>query len=141
MGYRVGEDRGVQPKSAVDATAVYFHHRAALEYDFRARFGFGVEKIDREELSWQQVQALIDGLLIDHSSHSFASVMGWAYVPTPAEVQFYDELDVKIAMNRAKNQPAPPRTKRPWEQARTVSRRDPEHDARLERLKARLGLA
>ena len=99
-----------------------------------------MEKIDREELSWQQVQALIDGLLSDHSSHTFASVMGWAYVPTPAEVQFYDELDVKIAMNRAKNQPAPPRTKRPWEQARTVSRRDPEHDARLERLKARLGI-
>ncbi len=86
------------------------------------------------------MQALIDGLLDDHSSHTFASVMEWAYVPTPAEVQFYDELDVKIAMNRGKNQPAPPRTIRPREQARNTPRRDPEHDARLERLKARLGI-
>ena len=62
---------------------MYVHHRPALEYDFHARFGFGVERIDREELSWQAVTALIDGLIDDHTSHTFASVAGWSYVPSP----------------------------------------------------------
>lgn len=140
MGEEVGRDRGLRPKIALTATALYHHHRDALEYDFRARFGFGVERIDRQELTWRQMSALVAGLMSDHSSHTFASVMGWSYVPTPAEVQFYNELDVKIAMNRGKNQPAPSRTKRPWEQAQVSVRRDPEHGARLERLKARLGI-
>lgn len=82
----------------------------------------------------------MNGLLDDHTSHTFAAVAGWSYVPSPQEVAFYDELDVKIAMNRGKNQPAPPRTKRPWEQARKEPRRDDGHAARLERLKMRLGI-
>lgn len=124
---------------------VYFHHRAALEYDFRSRFGFGVERVDRGGLSWRELQALVDGLLDDHSSHTFASVMGWAYVPTPAEVQFYDELDVKLAMNRGRNQPAPPRTKRPWEMAKPSfvppKPRDGDAAARRELLNERLGIS
>ncbi len=125
------------------ATAVYFHHRAALEYDFRARFGFGVERIDRQEISWQQMTALIDGLMDDHTSHTFASAAGWSYVPSPAEVAFYDELDVKLAMNRGRNQPAPPRTKRPWEtpkQGLVVPRTDAEKHARRQSLNERLGI-
>lgn len=123
-------------------TVLYFHHRAALEYDFRARFGFGVERIDRQELTWSQTVALIDGLMGDHSSHTFASAAEWSYVPAPAEVQFYDELDVKLMMNRGKNQPPPPRTKRPWEgKPKTVApRRDPEELARRAKLNERLGL-
>lgn len=125
-------------------TALYFRHRAALEYDFRARFGFGLERIDRQELTWSQTVALVDGLMDDHSSHTFASAAEWSYVPTPAEVQFYDELDVKLAMNRGKNQPTPPRVKRPWEEKpvkRAMSRRDPEESARRAKLNERLGLS
>ena len=134
---------GVRPKSALTAVALYVQHRPALEYDFRARFGFGVERIDREELSWQETVALIDGLMQDHTSHTFASAAGWSYVPSPSEVHFYDELDVKLSMNRGKNQPMPQRTKRPWE---TPKRREviPAHrgdtEARRERLRERLGL-
>lgn len=123
---------------------MYVHHRPALEYDFNARFGFGVERIDREELSWQAVTALIDGLIDDHTSHTFASVAGWSYVPSPQEVAFYDELDVKLAMNRGKNQPMPQRVKRPWETPRVnqvTPRSDAESRDRRARLNERLGIS
>lgn len=122
---------------------IYRYHRNALEYDFRARFGFGLELVDRQELSWQQFISLITGLLNDHTSHTVASVEGWSYVPTAEEVFFYNELDVKAMMNRRRNQPAPQPVKRPWEQAKPSVRHlaDPDHAQRLERLKQRLGLA
>lgn len=119
------------------------HHRPALEYDLITRAGFGVDRIDREELSWQTMTALIDGLMSDHTSHTFASAAGWSYVPSPAEVQFYNELDVKLAMNRGKNQPAPQRTKRPWEQPKqkdVTPRNDAASRERRERLNERLGI-
>lgn len=65
-------------------------------------------------------------------------------MPDPAEVQFYNGLDVKLAMNRGKNQPTPPRTKRPWEQPKPVEvtpKRDAEERARRDLLKQRLGIA
>lgn len=122
-------------------TAIYFHHRAALEYDFRARFGFGVERIDRQELSWQETAALVDGVFTDHTSHTFAAIQGWAYVPSPQEVAFFDELDVKRAMNRGKNQPVPKRADRPWERKREVEALPaPGNSGRRSRLNERLGL-
>lgn len=101
-----------------------------------------MERIDRGELTYTTLIALIEGLLDDHTSHTVASAEGWSYVPSPEEVFFYNELDVKIASNRGKNQPAPQPVKRPWEQPKVSSRaaHDPEHDARLDRLKQRLGL-
>ena len=120
---------------------MYLRHRPALEYDFRARFGFGVSVVDREELCWQELDALVDGLLLDRTSHTFASVAGWSYVPSPVEVAFYDELDVKLAMNRGKNQPRPPRTKHPWESPREVERVvTPEREQRRAKLRESLGL-
>lgn len=107
------------------------------------RVGFGVDRIDREEISWEQLTALIDGLMSDHTSHTYASASGWAYVPAANEVAFYDDLDVKLMMNRGRNQPMPQRTKRPWEEKRKPSvapRRDPETLARREQLNTRLGL-
>lgn len=107
------------------------------------RVGFGVERIDREEISWEQLTALVDGLMSDHTSHTYASASGWAYVPDPAEVAFYDNLDVKLIMNRGKNQPSPPRTKRPWEEKRSaqvVPRHDVATKARRAQLNERLGL-
>lgn len=134
---------GVRPKSAVLAVAIYVHHRPALEYDLLTRAGFGVERIDREELPWSQMAALIDGLMNDHTSHTFASAAGWAYVPSPEEVAFYNDLDVRLAMNRGKNQPLPQPVKRPWEQARpktVVPRNDAETQKRRQALNERLGL-
>ena len=144
MGAPVERDHGVRPKRGLTVTAVYALHRDALEYDFRARFGFGVEKIDREELSWQETVALIGGLIDDHTSHTFASVTGWAYVPSPEEVAFYDDLDVRIAMNRGKHQPMPQPVKRPWEQAKVrevLPRNDAETVKRRHALNERLGIA
>lgn len=102
-----------------------------------------MDRIDRQELTYSELTALVDGLINDHTSHTFASVMEWAYVPSPAEVAFYDELDVKIAMNRGKNQPRPKRTERPWEKSRPkdhTPRYDPEREKRRERLNERLGI-
>lgn len=102
-----------------------------------------MDRIDRQELAYSEITALIDGLLDDHSSHTFASVAGWSYVPSPDEVAFYDGIDVKLAMNRGKNQPMPQRVKRPWESARPKETTAPGASAdleRRERLKARLGL-
>lgn len=88
------------------------------------------------------MSALVGGLMSDHTSHTFASAAEWAYVPSPAEVAFYDELDVKLAMNRGKNQPVPAPVKRPWHAKPVVAKpRDPEHDARLARLQQRLGIS
>ncbi len=101
-----------------------------------------MDRVDRGELTYATLIALVEGLLNDHTSHTIASVEGWSYVPSAEEVFFYNEIDVKAIMNRGKNQPAPRPVKRPWEQpkASAVSARDPEHEARLERLKLRLGL-
>lgn len=63
-------------------------------------------------------------------------------MPTPQEIQFYDDLDVKIAMNRGKNQPRSQPVKRPWEQ-KTVEKPasyDPGRADRQARLAERLGL-
>lgn len=108
------------------------------------RAGYGVDRIDRQELSWQQMTAMIDGLMDDHTSHTFASAAGWAYVPSAEEVFFYNELDVKLAMNRGKNQPAPPPTPRPWEKKRdrfVAPTVDPQSRKRRDALMKRLGLA
>lgn len=106
------------------------------------RAGFGLEKIDNGLMAWSTLTALVDGLVDDHTSHTFASLAGWSYVPSPAEVQFYNELDVKIAMNRGKNQPVPAPVKRPWEKRKLeVSNRfDPGSTARRAKLNAMLGL-
>lgn len=107
------------------------------------RVGFGVDRIDREELSWEPMMALIDGILNDHTSHTHASLAGWAYVPSADEIFFYNELDVKLAMNRGRNQPMPQPVKRPWEQGKPDSvlpRNDAESRARRELLNERLGL-
>lgn len=107
------------------------------------RAGFDVGRIDRQEISWQTMVALIDGLMSDHTSHVFASAAGWSYVPSPAEVQFYDELDVKLAMNRGKHQPVPKRVERPWEQVKPINalpRNDVETQSRRSKLNERLGL-
>lgn len=103
-----------------------------------------MDRIDRQELSWQQMTAMIDGLMDDHTSHTFASAAGWSYVPSAEEVFFYNELDVKLAMNRGKNQPAPPPTPRPWEKKRdrfVAPQSDPEKLKRRDALMKRLGLA
>lgn len=134
---------GVRPKSAVLAVTIYVHHRPALEYDLLTRAGFGVDRIDREEIPWSQMVALIDGLMNDHTSHTFASVAGWAYVPSPEEVAFYNDVDVRLAMNRGKNQPMPQPVKRPWEQGKAKSvlpRNDAETRTRRQLLNERLGL-
>lgn len=124
------------------AVGVYFKYRSALEYDFRARFGFGVGVIDREEIDTATLTALIGGLLRDRHSHVFAATAGWAYVPSPVEAAFYDYLDVKIAAGRGKNQPIPQPVKRPWEHAPPLEpSRDPEHLQRIEKLNARFGLS
>lgn len=101
-----------------------------------------MERIDRGELTYTTLIALVEGLLDDHTSHTVASAEGWSYVPSAEEVFFYNELDVQIASNRRKNQPTPQPVKRPWEQPRTrsIAAQDPEHAARLDRLKQRLGL-
>lgn len=99
--------------------------------------------IESDELSWREWQAVVDGLLRDHSSHTCAAVAGWAYVPTPAEVAFYDELDVKIQMNRGKNQPSQPPVQRPWmaEKPKLIlPKNDPATMSRRARLNAHLGL-
>lgn len=107
------------------------------------RAGFGVERIDREELSWQTFTALINGLMDDHTSHTFASAADWSYRPAPEEVAFYNDLDVRLAMNRGKHQPMPQPVKRPWEQGKqkpVLPKNTAESRARRERLNERLGL-
>ena len=94
-----------------------------------------MDRIDRQELSYTELTALVDGLVDDHTSHTFASLAGWSYVPSPAEVEFYNGLDAKLAMNRRKNQPTPPRIKRPWETPRERDKPptvDAEAQARLD---------
>lgn len=142
MGSGVQQDWRVRPKSAVNALVVYYHHRKALEYDFRARFAFGVERLDREELNYSETVALVDGLLDDPTSHTFASVAGYSYVPSAEEVFFWNRLDAERSMNRGKNQPVPQRLARPWEKPKekTPMPVSPESRARRERLNKRLGL-
>lgn len=107
------------------------------------RAGFGVERIDREGVPWQTFTALVDGLMDDHTSHTFASAAGWAYRPAPEEVAFYNDLDVRLAMNRGKHQPMPQPVKRPWEQGKQASvlpKNTAESRARRDRLNERLGI-
>lgn len=118
--------------------------RAALEYDFRARFRLDITDIGARSLSWRAAADLAAGLLRDPYSHSAAAVAGFAYVPAPADVQFYNWVDATAQMHHQSGKVRPRPVDRPW-MATAPSQRAPVFDAgRVERRKAlqeRLGLS
>lgn len=53
-------------------------HRAALSYDWRTRFGKGLDSIP-SEIGWSEARDLVRILRLDPSSQLAASVEGWAH--------------------------------------------------------------
>lgn len=87
------------------------HHRAALAFDWRARFGLPLR--DLGGLSWNEAWDLTLGLLRDPTSHTAASVAGFAFVPPPAMTALADWIEVYANSKRGKNT-VPIRITRPW---------------------------
>lgn len=135
------ERSGVRQPKSLTLLGLFYGHRDALEYDLWARFGWGTERIS--ELGVNRVAGLVAEIMRDPYSHSCASVAGWAFVPSPADVLFLNWVDVTAQMHHSKGKVRPKPVARPWEQGgRPVWRApDPGRDERRARLRARLGLS
>lgn len=54
-------------------------HRAALRYDWRARFGVGLDESVPERIGWDEAIDLVRVIRSDPSSQTAAAIEGWDY--------------------------------------------------------------
>lgn len=82
-------------------------------------------------------------ILREPYSHSTAAMRGWAFVPSPEDVNFANWVDARAQMAWTPKRPRPTPVARPWEQKQDarVSIPDPGRTARRNRLRERLGLS
>ena len=124
-------------------TVLLFQHRAAFEYDMQTRVGWGADGLLRGDRGWNLVAAFATGFMRDLYSHCHASVMGWAYVPNPADVLYANWVDATAQMHHQRGKVPPKPVRRPWERKqreRPIAFLDAERKKRRTALKERLGL-
>lgn len=87
-------------------------HRGALEYDWRSRFGLGLESIGTV-MTWSEATRLSGLLLADPSSWVCASVAGWDHPISREAIVLADmwDLTAKVHSQRRSKQATYPR---PW---------------------------
>ncbi|OXN01659.1 hypothetical protein [Bifidobacterium vansinderenii] len=119
-----------RPKSLI-VLHLWLEHRAALQYDWIRAWGC---PLDLKAMPLYAAWPMLWQILMDHSSHSYAALAGYAWIPDPADkyIHAYNQGMSKI------------RIRPPWQT--TVTQTDPAkpkrpHDERLRRrLKDRLGI-
>lgn len=85
-------------------------HEPYLAYDFRHRFQLSVYDIG-VKVSYREAIMLVNVLLADQSSWTFAHVNEWKFPASMEWIKLADLLDVQI-MSKSKNKPKP--SPRPW---------------------------
>ena len=87
-------------------------HRAALRYDWRTRFGRGLDDSVPSDIGWSEALDLVRILRADPASMLAAAMEGWDY-PMPREAAILADLyDLQYAKTGAKHRKPYPR---PWE--------------------------
>lgn len=86
---------------------------------------------------------LIGEICREPYSHCTASLLGYGYVPDPADVNFLRWVDARQSMSWTPKHPRPRPVDRPWETtpARVHTAPDPGRTERRARLRERLGIA
>lgn len=107
-----------RPKSS-DLLVLIEHHTAALEYDFRTRFGLPVSALFNGGVTWREGWNLAQELLMDMSSHVYASVAGWRYAPPDVERMGLELFEAWMNTQRRKGS-VPIVLKRPWKDGMTT---------------------
>lgn len=86
-------------------------HQGAFEYDWRSRFHLGVDSIPNV-IAWDEADRLVERLLVDPTSHLAASLMGWAYPVSRADLTMRELFDLQ---HRSKSKRKPQPFPRPWD--------------------------
>lgn len=131
----MGELGRHQPKSLI-LIALWQDHRAALQYDWIRAWR---QPLDLTRTSVHEAWPMLREILKDHSSHSYAALAGWSYVPDQTELLIH-----ALNQGQAKHRRITPE----WEKPDTILGPDstrphtkPKRDERLRsRLKQRLGI-
>lgn len=89
-------------------------HERALTYDFRTRIGVPLSEIG-QSIPYGEAIHLIAGLRIDTGSHTFASVRGWEWVASYADLALIAHAEWYMNVHRdRKEAPDHIRLPRPW---------------------------
>lgn len=93
-------------------------HRGVVEYDFRTRFGVGLNIIGRG-MSLSEAARLVEIIRADPSSALAAEIEGWAHPVSREAAVLMDLWDLTAIATGTKR---PPRYERPWKQKGESSR-------------------
>jgi hypothetical protein len=97
-------------------------HRAALEYDWRTRFGLPLAAVGSDAMTYGEAARLVTELFRDPSAHTSSAVAGWDHPWSWAAVVGADLYDLTLTVNSrkgAKREPYP----RPWPLSKRDARR------------------
>lgn len=93
-------------------------HRGALEYDWRARFGQGLDTSVPAEIGWDEAVRLVRILRNDPSSQLAAAIEGWDYPLSRLGWMLADLLDVQGSSKAGKKWKTYPRPVKAKEKSR-----------------------
>lgn len=74
-------------------------HTAAIEYDWRTRFGLPLRAVFAGQISWREAVSLTSELLADPASHLAASMRGWDYPLSRESLILSDSYDAFVQAN------------------------------------------
>ena len=95
-------------------------HRAALRYDWRTRFGRGLDESVPDDIGWDEALDLVRILRSDPSSMVAASVERWDYPLSRTDAILADMWDLSYAKAGAKKRERYPR---PFKQKNDTAQR------------------
>ena len=130
-------DRGYQPGGIIRVVEIMDDHRAAFVYDFRHRFGLGLDDLGKT-VPWTEVVYLVAVLIRDPSSWLQTSINDWHHPISYEWAALAATYDLHAQVH-SKRKPKP--YPRPWKdgQAGTTRKGKPRADARDILAKARNG--
>ncbi|KAA8828319.1 hypothetical protein [Bifidobacterium tissieri] len=126
----MGRGQPHRPKS-LTLIHLWLEHRAALQYDWMRAWG---QPLDLRAMPLYAAWPMLEQILMDHTSHSWAALAGWEWIPDPADkyIHAYNQGAGKV------------RTRPPWQATDirpTIGRTGKPRNERLRRkLKNRLGI-
>ncbi len=77
-------------------------HAAAIEYDFRVRFGFPLRDVFAGDVTWREAWSLVAELRRDPTSHLAAELAGWDYPLSREGLTLADTYDAFVQANTDK---------------------------------------